>query len=353
MGRYWFFQKELSIVSKRFKIISLPRVSFSHMPSLQSIKIFIAYARKDHSFLEELKKQFVPLVKAELIQVWYDGVIKPGENWDHSIKKELSEADIILLLVSPDSIASEYFYTNEMLEAIERHETGNVSVIPVILRPCQWEITPLAKLQALPKDGTPINLWQPMDAGYFDVVNRIKAIVDDIASIRLTKGIASSDEKTFGTIQFRDSEGTFIIYQGEIFRGRANGYGTGKTLNRREYYEYTGNYFNNLRHDQKATIVWSDGSRYIGAFTNDHITGEGFFQWSSGDTYKGNFFKGKKEGYGEFKRDPKNKYLIEYKGFYMNDSYHGDGWLKEVVDEYLGARDLIYEYQGTFWEGKK
>lgn len=55
-------------------------------------------------------------------------------------------ADVILLLISVDFLASEYCYSKEMETALTRHDAGTASVIPVILRPCDWKSSPFRKV---------------------------------------------------------------------------------------------------------------------------------------------------------------------------------------------------------------
>ena len=62
-------------------------------------------------------------------------------------------SEIILLLISPNFMHSDYCYSIEMRRALERHERGEARVIPVILRPVDWKGTPIGELQALPTDG--------------------------------------------------------------------------------------------------------------------------------------------------------------------------------------------------------
>jgi TIR domain len=93
------------------------------------------------------------------------------------IDAHLESADIILLLVSSDFLGSEYCYQLEMQRAVERRETGSATVIPVILRPCDWHTTPFGKLQAAPKDGRPIIQWPDADEAFLDVVRAIKVAI--------------------------------------------------------------------------------------------------------------------------------------------------------------------------------
>ncbi|MEM9887817.1 MAG: toll/interleukin-1 receptor domain-containing protein, partial [Bacteroidota bacterium] len=120
------------------------------------IDIFIAYAREDKVFLNELRKQLRILKRNGTVnKIWYDGEIIAGQTWEAEIKQELENADIFLLLLSPDFINSDYAYDIEMTKALERHRNGEATLIPIIARACAWHLTPLSELQA-PVDGQPL-----------------------------------------------------------------------------------------------------------------------------------------------------------------------------------------------------
>ncbi len=146
---------------------------------MASIEIFCCYARTDQSLLNALKRHLFPLERQGLITLWNDTDISPGANWEKEIEKHLNSAQIILLLVSPDFIASEYCYSKEMLRAMERHEAGEAHVVPIILRPVLWENTPFGQLQALPTDAKPLSghTWHNLDEALFDVAKGIRNVV--------------------------------------------------------------------------------------------------------------------------------------------------------------------------------
>ncbi len=96
------------------------------------IKIFCCYARKDEALLKKFKVHLKPLQQKGLIDVWYDRNISAGMEWEQEISSRLNEAQIILLLVSPDFLGSDYCYSIEMRRALERHERGEARVIPII-----------------------------------------------------------------------------------------------------------------------------------------------------------------------------------------------------------------------------
>jgi hypothetical protein len=143
----------------------------------KTTNVFIAYSQKDTEFLTELRTFLHPLEQSKGGEIWYDGEIVGGEVWEAGIKRALHSADIILLLASANSLASDYFYGKEVKEAMERHQAHTCTVIPVILKPCGWEDTELASLQALPKDGMAITLWENRDQAYKSVFDGLKTAI--------------------------------------------------------------------------------------------------------------------------------------------------------------------------------
>lgn len=123
------------------------------------IEIFISYSHKDEALREELEKHLTILKRQRLITYWHDHKITAGAEWSREIKTHLTTAQIILLLISPDFMASHYCYSIEMKHAMERHERGEARVIPIILRPVYWREAPFSKLQALPLNGKPSTQW--------------------------------------------------------------------------------------------------------------------------------------------------------------------------------------------------
>lgn len=141
-------------------------------------KIFISYSQKDAASLKQLKTLLSPLERDGLLQTWDDTKLVPGEEWDGSIRRELNTADIILLLVSPDLMDTDYVWNFEMKEALARHKRGDAVVVPVILRPSLWKDAPFAKLNALPQKGKAISTWSNQDEAWVEVGEKIKEIAE-------------------------------------------------------------------------------------------------------------------------------------------------------------------------------
>lgn len=141
------------------------------------VKVFTSYAHKDEELREELDIHLAMIKRHKAVEVWNDRDINPGEEWDASIKGELENADIILLLVTPKFLASSYIYDVELKRAMERHEDKTALVIPIIMKPCDWMQTDFAKLQGLPRNALPVTKWEDMDEALVDVVKGIKKVI--------------------------------------------------------------------------------------------------------------------------------------------------------------------------------
>lgn len=115
-------------------------------------KLFISYSHADLILLERLKVHLKPLERQGFIAPWFDGYLLPGDDIDVGVSKALDYADIVVLLVSPDFLASDYCFTIEMESALSSHKNNECRVIPVIVRDCLWHQAPFGRLVALPTD---------------------------------------------------------------------------------------------------------------------------------------------------------------------------------------------------------
>ncbi len=198
-----------------------------------AIKIFYCYAREDQALRDKLDKYLVPMKRSGRISPWYDRLIQPGGEWQREIEVRLNSADVVLLLVTPDFISSDYCYGVEVRRALERHAAGETQVIPIILRPSLWKETmigkeaTIGKLQALPKDGRPVTQWEDHDKAFQDVAEGIRVVVGKLLAPR---SIKLGDE--------HDAAGRYDealeAYEQAIEHDSKNAqayYSTGKTLN--------------------------------------------------------------------------------------------------------------------------
>lgn len=145
-----------------------------------AVRLFCSYSHKDEMLRAELETHLKIMQHQGLIDTWHDRKIEPGDDWKQSIDNNLERAEIILLLISSDFIASDYCFEKEMKRALERHDKNEARVIPVIVRNVSWQSAEFAKLQALPKDGKAVTLWSDRDSAWKDVTDGIAKAVERI-----------------------------------------------------------------------------------------------------------------------------------------------------------------------------
>lgn len=142
------------------------------------VEVFISYAHEDRKFCERLEKHLAVLINQGLLSTWYDRMIGAGREWAAQIDEHINSAKVILLLVSADFLGSDYCYGVEMRRAMERHEAGEARVIPVIIRPCDWQAAPFAKLNGLPEGAKPITLWANRDEAFSSIAQGMRAVLN-------------------------------------------------------------------------------------------------------------------------------------------------------------------------------
>lgn len=146
----------------------------------ESIEIFFSYAREDELLRDELAKQLRNWERQGFITVWHDRNISAGTEWASEIDTHLNTAQIILLLISPDFMNSDYCYSGEMERALGRHATGEARVIPILLRPVLWKDTPFSTLQVLPRNGSPVTNWHNRDEAFFEIATEIRSVIEEL-----------------------------------------------------------------------------------------------------------------------------------------------------------------------------
>jgi TIR domain-containing protein len=152
--------------------------------------VFFSYSHRDERLRDRLENQLAALKRQGVIETYHDRRIGAGQDVDRAIDAHMDTHDIILLLISPDFIASDYCYDREMKRAMARHEAGKAIVIPVILRPCEWQHTPFGKLIAMPPDGRPVTRWSDRDQAFLEVAKAVREAVKRLGQMK--PGQASS-----------------------------------------------------------------------------------------------------------------------------------------------------------------
>ena len=148
-------------------------------PFPTGVEIFFSYAHEDEALRDKLAKHLSLLQRQGVVTLWHDRNINTGTDWSYSIDQHLQIAEIILLLVSANFIASDYCYSIEMQRAMDRSDREEAIVIPIILRPVDWESAPFGRLQALPKDAKPVATWSNVDQALLNTAEGIRRVIKD------------------------------------------------------------------------------------------------------------------------------------------------------------------------------
>jgi len=200
----------------------------------EPVELFISYSHRDEKLRRQLDTHLAQLERDRLVKAWHDRRIEAGQVWAREIDEHLDSARVILLLVSSDFLHSDYCYDIEVQCALGKHAAGEAVVIPVILRPCDWESAPFGSLQALPAEGRPVTLWRPKDSGLLDVAKGVRRALTDLRGRKAPATAAAARlaaatvppiprEPAVGFVARRDPDGRDILklrLLSELPRGR-------------------------------------------------------------------------------------------------------------------------------------
>ncbi len=182
----------------------------------QPVRVFFSYSHEDDRHRVALTKHLRLLERQGLIESWFDRKILPGENWDEAIQRELERAEVVLFLVSSHFMNSEYCYGVEVKRAMERHETGEAVVVPIIVKAYDWHSALFGKLVALPTDGKAVTSWSNRDEAWTDVAKGLRRLIEDFdrAKVSKPKVVISTEPDPTGYLEALDSKCSWVKLQG-------------------------------------------------------------------------------------------------------------------------------------------
>jgi trypsin-like peptidase/TIR domain-containing protein len=166
-------QREKSTVNDLLSLSSTP----------DAIEIFYSYVDEDKDMAMRLQKHLILLQRQGLITDWSSAKLELGKDPSEQTMQHLNSAKIILLLISPDYLFSDYQYTVEVKRAMERSKAGKAIVIPILLTPTDdLSNAPFGKLLAVPRNRKPISKWSDKDEAFVEVAKEIRAVVNSLKS---------------------------------------------------------------------------------------------------------------------------------------------------------------------------
>ncbi len=146
------------------------------------VTVFYSYAHEDEPLREQLEKHRSVLRRQGTISEWHDRQIVARTDWAFAVNEYPKAASVILLLISPDFLASDYCYSIEMQYALERYKVGKAFAIHVILRPVDWQGAPFAHLQCMSRDEQPVTPWAKQDEVFRDVASGVRTAVEELGT---------------------------------------------------------------------------------------------------------------------------------------------------------------------------
>lgn len=163
------------------KDVNVPATPDKKDKSSQSTpkKVFLSYSHDQIDAAKRLKTALAVQAKTGKIHFWYDQGILPGAEWKKEIENKLGEADIIVLLLSPEFWASDFIWEQELPLVAARYAAG-AQVLCVMLTDNDFQETQWSGLQAVPQlKGrlTPISRWPDKDEAWQEVVKALKRML--------------------------------------------------------------------------------------------------------------------------------------------------------------------------------
>ena len=153
------------------------------------LKVFVSYAHGNYKLWDKLRVHLDILTNERLVSVWWDGKIRPGSEWDDAIRRELKEADIIVLMLSNEFFASKYIAGVELKEAIRRQQAGEADILPVMLEdsPAFGEHAWLKNLQTVPVvkgQLRQLSGFSPCVTGWNKVQEALRGMITEVVTRR-------------------------------------------------------------------------------------------------------------------------------------------------------------------------
>ena len=155
--------------------------------------VFISYSHKDEEYKNQLIAHLSGLVRNKIIHLWDDRQIKIGDSWDATIKNKLEESDVAIFLISSDFLSSSYINEVEIKKTLERHSKGEILLIPVFLRPCDFESSEFSSLQGVPRDARFVVEFPNIDSAFLSIVKELKSLINNFEPVAKVTAIPQKE----------------------------------------------------------------------------------------------------------------------------------------------------------------
>ncbi len=141
------------------------------------MQLVYASAPADSVLREQLAAHLHSLVLKGLLTEWHEQLIPAGADIAQERRHAWHTADILLILLSADYFLSDAYDEHEIQQALDRHQRGQLHIVLILLRPCDWQSTVMAHLQCLPRGGIPVTMWENQDAALASIAQEIRQFI--------------------------------------------------------------------------------------------------------------------------------------------------------------------------------
>ncbi len=145
----------------------------------KNLHIFYCHADQDKKFYYDLIAHMSNLKQQIHFTSSDNYMVFPGRNWEKEITTHINNAEIIILLISPDFMASNQCY-GIMQYALKKQVVDKTCVIPILLRPGDWKYAPFSHLQVLPTNRKPISQWRNHDEAFAEIAEQIRVEAENL-----------------------------------------------------------------------------------------------------------------------------------------------------------------------------
>jgi internalin A len=187
-------------------------------PQQPRVNIFVSYSHTDRSLLDVFATNLEVMKADGLVRVWTDAQIPPSADWDKDIRRELEEADIVVLMVSVAFLSRPYIRGVELGRAIERKAAGESEIFILVLEPqCPWKTkrkvkqrrkdasgaereeeieVELGKYQALLPKNPKVQRWPNQPAAFNHVDAALRETITEVLARSRRSGRPADDLRT-------------------------------------------------------------------------------------------------------------------------------------------------------------
>lgn len=123
----------------------------THRCAVKTVVLINASEQRDTRLRNELVMHLAPLRTSGRLDVWHEGLAKPGAPHDTEFDDALARAAVVVVLLTPDLLAD-----SERMARVERAKKLGKRLFPVLVRACGWQESPCANLKILPSNGRPV-----------------------------------------------------------------------------------------------------------------------------------------------------------------------------------------------------